>query len=223
MADAYGLRVRNKDKILQIDGDYQCQELVSVSTLTMSSRDDFLPGYHADLTVPSGRENTTIAVSGSSQGVYVKKISPTVFRIYSGNSSDGTRTVKVYVFADPLNNEVGGVGLVVRSRTTGGIVYNSNKRYARILGFVPVSVNVYQAYSGSYPGKSIAIIQSVRPYAIQTTAYAQEFFSGVMRNNGESAYIIEHRHVARAPGQGSRENLYESPQGTYIIVDVTDY
>lgn len=231
MADVVGFRVRNKDKILQIDGSYQCQELVSVNTYTMSSKDNDILGYYAAISVPSGRTNPLVAVSGSSQGVYVKKMSSSVFRIYSGNNLDEARTVKVYIFADPVNASGGGIGLVVRNRVTGNVVYNSNNKYIRILGFTPVSLGLNQSFSTTYSGRNIAIVQSVRPYARKTDTGGPPnqpiglfgFFSGVMKSPDSSTCVIEHRAVASAVGGNVGNTLYTSPWGTYLIVDVTGY
>ncbi|MCU7649483.1 hypothetical protein [Pseudomonas piscis] len=231
MVDLVGFRVRNQNKILQIDGRYENQELVSVDTYVMSSRDNDIFGCYAAVNVPSGRKNPIIAVSGSAQGVYIKRISAGLFYIYSG-SGDDKRTVRVYIFADPYPVSVGGsVGLVVRNRVTGTVVYNSNNKYIRVLGFESVSLGLYKSASATFPGKTIAIIQGVRPYARKTDDGGPPnqpvglfgFFSGIIKSPDTSTYIIEHRGVANAVGGRAGNTLSVSPWGSYLVIDVTGY
>ncbi|MGZ0702527.1 hypothetical protein [Pseudomonas piscis] len=231
MVDLVGFRVRNQNKILQIDGCYENQELVSVDTYVMSSRGNDILGSYAAVNVPSGRKNPVIAVSGSVRGVYIKRISVGLFYIYSGGGIDDKETVKVYVFADPISAAGGGVGLVVRNRVTGAVVYNSNNKYIRVLGFESVSLGIHNSASATFPGKTIAIIQGVRPYARKIDMGGPPnqpvgifgFFSGTIKSPDASTCIIEHRGVASAVGGRANNTLSVSPWGSYLVIDVTGY
>jgi len=238
MADEVGLRVRNKDRVLQIDGEYQNLELVSKATYTIpvESVGGDMWGGRVDIPPPAGRLNVVMAVlTTAAAGVYTVRVG-TTYRIYRG-SLNGSNVVEVtvYFFATPIERDTGGVGLIVRSRVTGAVVYNSNYRYLRILKFAPVDLYVPQnaieppsSASFSFPGKKVAIIQCVRPNARrQTPAGTPQqyigvfgFFGGTMRTDGATNAIIEHRVIGSAVGPWGQSTAFQT-LGTYMIVDVT--
>lgn len=239
MADQVGLRIRNKDRILQIDGEYQNLELVSKSdySIPQNSSTGDMWGASVDIAVPSGRSNVTIAISTTaSTGVYVVKIGESLFRVYRGVPNDATVVFTAYIFATPIERQSFGlVGLVVRSRLTGQVVYNSNYKYLRILRFAPVDLYMpidanappSQAFF-DFPGKTVAIMQCVRPNGRrQNPAGTPQmpisvfgFFGGKMRTNGGSTAIIEHRVIASAIGP-TGSSVASQTFGTYMVIDVT--
>lgn len=239
MVDAVGLRVRNKDRILQIDGEFQNHELVSFGDYTFSNPENIFWRDYVDVPVPPGRTNAIIAVSKADRGVYVKKLNASTFRVFSGNNTTAVSgTVRVYIFAVPIERaSTGLIGLVVRSRITGAVVYNSNFKYLRILSFFPVDLYVAQdanvppaSVSYNFPGKSVAIIQCLRPYARRSTPGGNPqqpigiygFFGGTMKVPDPSTALIEHRVIASAVGPPA-SGLVAMTQGVYLVVDVTSY
>lgn len=239
MAVQVGLRVRNKNRVLQIDGEYKNHELVSVGTYAMASTDNGLWGVFADIPVPPGRTNALIAVSKQDRGVYVKKLNSSTFRIFAGQNTSATSgSVKVYMFAEPIQRaSTGKIGLIVRSRITGQVVYDSSFKYLRILGFVqvnlamPIDANVPPtSASFNYPGKEVAIIQCLRPYGRRQNPSGNPqlpvgvfgFFGGTMRTPDLSTALIEHRVIASAVGPNGSD-VASQTLGAYIVVDVTNY
>lgn len=240
MPDLVGFRVRNQNRILQIDGEYKNLELVSVANYSVSSNDSGLWGRFADVPVPAGRQNVVLAVKCSSErGVYVVRRSAGVFRVYSGDQGSGDISVfTAYIFATPQQS-LGGfaIGLVVRSRITGEVVYNSNYKYMRILSFRPVNLPMPlnaqsppSQDSTTYGAKSVAIIQCVRPYGrrqVQGGTPQQPisifgFFGATMRTPSTNWALIENRVIASAIGP-SGVSTSQRDFGTYMIVDVTGY
>lgn len=239
MAAQVGMRVRNKDRILQIDGEYQNHELVLVADYNLTGTAGGLGGPTADVSVPAGRTNAIIAVAKADRGVYVKKIDASTFRIFAGNNQAGSSgTVRVYMFAVPIERtSTGLVGLVIRSRLTGAVVYNSNYKYLKILKFFTVDLYMPQdanvppsSVSYDFPGKSVAIIQCLRPYGRRQVAGGTPqqpnsvfgFFSGTMRTPVPTTATIEHRVTASAVGPPG-SSVTSMTLGAYIVVDVTSY
>lgn len=242
MAAQVGLRIRNQNQILQIDGEYQNLELVSKTdhSIPVSSPTGDMWGGSIDIAVPAGRSNVTMAVKTTvATGVYVVKIGASIFRVYRGSLSGSNPVVfTAYIFATPIERQSFGlIGLVVRSRLTGSVVYNSNYRYLRILRFAPV--DLYMPIDGlappsvasfSFPGKNVAIMQCVRPNGRrQNPAGTPQmpisvfgFFGGTMRTDGGGVAIIEHRAIASAIGPNG-QSVASQTFGTYMIIDVTGY
>lgn len=240
LADVVGFRVRNQNRVLQIDGEYKNLQLVSVANYSCSTNDSNILGRFADVPVPSGRQNVALAVKcQSANGVYVVRYSASFFRVYSGDGGGGDVSVfTAYIFADPLQS-LGGfpVGLIVRSRTTREVVYNSNYKYLRILAYRPVNLpmplNAQQppsTDSSSYAGKSVAILQCARPYGRRSTPGGNPqqpvgiygFFGSTMRTPQASQALIEHRVIGSSVGPNVT-SAAERPSGVYLIIDVTGY
>lgn len=229
MADLLGFRVRNQNRILQIDGEYKNLEFVMSRTDTMNSKDNNIEGYYTSISIPAGRTNATIAVISQSVGVYVKRQSNSEFRIYSTPSQAG-QVVTFFMFADPTEAPSGGVGLVVRNRYSGEVVYNSNKKYMRVLGFSRVSLQRGQTASFNYPGRTVAIMQSRRPYSRSTETGGSPsqpigifgFQSGTMRSSGGNC-VISHEPAYAGVGGNAGNTLSSSPDGAYLFIDVTGY
>lgn len=228
---AVGLRVRNNGNILQIDGTYQNMELVATGTVAMNT-DDNNNGRYADVFIPAGVNSPVLAVRTDSEGVYVIRYTASNFRVYVGGRTDG-KVVTYYMFGEPTQNYPRGiVGLIVRNESTGQIVYNSNKKYLRVLqpiigGFVPDNSLTY-----NYPGRVVATIQSVRPWQrfLQTGGTQQQpifvitLKSGTMRNPDVSTVNINFRTyntlTGFGGGQQQADGLYEC---NYTVIDVTGY
>lgn len=243
MADQVGLRVRNQNRILQIDGEYQNLELVlkaNYSIPTTSSTGDMW-GASVDVPSPPGRTNVVLAIQTTAPaGVYFVKTGASTFRIYrgSGNGSTDPVLITVYFFAAPLErSSAGGVGIVVRNITTGLVVFNSNYKYLRILQFANVNLTMPQdanvpptTATFSFAGKTLAIVQCVRPNGRrQTTGGPPQqpvgifgFFGGTMRTDGASTATITHRVIASAVGPAGSSSATQT-LGTYMIVDVTGF
>lgn len=239
MADRVGLRIRNSSRIVQIDGEYKNHELVSVGTYAMSTVDSGLWGAYVDIAVPPARSNALIAVSKADRGVYVKKINQNTFRVFAGqNTASTSGSVKVYIFAEPIQRpSTGLLGLIVRSKLTGDVVYNSNYRYLRILGFVSVDLYMPQdanvppsSATFNYPGKEVAIIQCLRPYGRRQSPGGNPqlpigifgFFGGTMRTPDPTTALIEHRVIAAAVGPPGTDVAAQT-LGAYIVVDVSNF
>ena len=230
-----GLKIRNANQILQIDGNYQNMELVSKSTFTINQTENDIRGRFIDVGIPGGRKNAVIACSEGTLGVYVIRKNATTFRIYStGDSVPPDKTVVVYMFAAPLTTtNTGGIGLKVRNRTTGEVVYNSVNKYLRILDFINVSLASNAGYTTpSYSGKTVAVVQCLRPWG-RTTANGGPpnqpigifgFNGGTMLvNNSNSTVNITNRPLYSAVGGAVGNTAWNQPSGTYLIVDVTGF
>lgn len=243
MSDIVGIAVRNQNRILQIDGEYQNHELVYKAEYTVpdwDSTNDMWGGF-IDVIVPPNRENVVMAIKTlAPSGLYTIKISNTSYRIYRGSTNplSGGIPVTVYFFATPIeNNQPGGIGIVVRSRTSGKIVFNSNYRYLRILQFAPVDLYVPQnaqdppsTATFSFVDKTVAIVQCVRPNGRRQTPGGTPqqpisifgFFSGTMRTDGAGTATITHRVISSAIGPWG-SSVASQTFGTYMIIDVTGY
>lgn len=229
-----GFRVRNQNKILQIDESYSNMTLYSSNTYTMNQSDQSIFGYYVDISTAS-LVNPVLATSGNE--CYIKKIGSSLFRVYSGQSLYNYLTVRVWIFAKPANISGGGFpGLVIRNPITGEVVFNSNYRYMRVIEVFNVSLGVRTnatqpnpSASRNYPGKTIAVIQQLRCHGRQTAQVGATggqgiyaFFSGVMTATGPNV-TITNRAVASAIGANVGGSTTSQPSGSYLIIDVTGY
>lgn len=227
---AVGLRVRNSSNILQIDGTYQNLELYATGTITMNLDDNNL-GAYAEVACPAGKFSPVLAVKTASEGVFVIRHSASVFRIYVG-ARVYTKTVTYYLFTESGPVSPGGVGLIVRNENTGAVVYNSNKKYLRVLQPVVGAIAVDGSLSYSFPGKSIAIVQGLRPNYRNITSggpVGQPVFvitlkSGTMRTPDASTAVLDYRTFITLTGFGSIAPSTDAMGNcNYLIVDVTGY
>lgn len=240
MADLVGFRVRNASRVLQIDGEYQNLELISKASYATSTNNGGLWGRYADVPVPAGRSNVVLAVSSTSErGLYVVRINASTFRVYSGDQGSGTiSSFTAYMFATPIQPGSGfSIGLIVRSRITGEVVYNSNFKYLKVLSFRPVNLPMPlnaqsppSVDSSLYQGKSVAIVQCGRPYGRRQVPGGTPqqpigifgFFGATMRTPIPSQALIENRVIASAIGP-SGTSTAQVDTGTYLVIDVTEY
>lgn len=243
MVDVVGFAVRNQNRILQIDGEYQNHELLSISNHSIGAwgTTNDMWGTSVDIAPPPGRANVILAIKTTAPaGVYVVRISASVYRVYRGigNPLNDVISFTAYFFATPIERIAsGGVGLVVRNRITGNVVFNSNYRYLRIMQFAPVDLympidaNVPpSSASFSFPGKTLAVVQCVRPNGRrQNDAGTPQqpisvfgFFSGTMRTDGGDTATITHRVISTAIGPRGT-SVASQTFGTYMIIDVTGY
>ncbi|UOL48387.1 hypothetical protein [Pseudomonas phage Almagne] len=229
MVDTVGFRVRNQDRVLQIDGTYTNMEFKSKGTLTPSQQSNDILGYFADVQSPS--PTAVIAVVGQGDGVYVKKMPNGNFRVYAGRSLPSQVTPFTYYIFDKASNTDlgGGFGFVVRSRITGQVVFNSNRRYLRILDMINATVLPDESSTFSYPGKSIAPIQCRKSYyRIHSPGGAPNqpvliigWKNSCIRNLSTSSFNVWNRGTHSAQVGGNQYYSDSVPFVSYIVVDVT--
>lgn len=240
---AVGLRIRNQGNILQIDGTYQNMELVS-SGAVVTSQIDSNEGAFADIAIPAGVANPVIATRANGLGVFVKRQSNQIYRVFSGGNETST-TVWFYIFGEPTQARPSGqVGLIVRNEFTNQIVYNSNKKYMRVMEQINTDVSfaltanaggsqnsyIYREYNNS---RVVAVIQNTRPYqreqnvggTPQLPISVFSFRSGTTRQTVPYNMVLETRTYSAktlvgAGGQPSVDGQYSA---SWTIVDVTGY
>lgn len=226
---AHGLRIRRQnDSRIQIDETFANLELVTSGTLTFSGLES-----SKSIAAPSGRTNVVIALRPTTAGTTacVVKATGGGFTVYKGGS-DGA--VAYHLFADPLNTPTPDkVGLVVRNRATGKIVYNSNYKYLKILDAFPVSLALGQSLTKSYDSsKVVALIACLVPWnhyeqsvLIQGTyRLAVDIRYCHMRRVSNASFVLAHEPTVSAGGAGAgSEYTYNNsqPQGFFLVADVT--
>lgn len=229
MVDQVGFRVRNQNRILQIDGTYSNLEFKSKGTLTPASQDNNVLGYYADVQPPSA--NAIMAVVGQGDGVYIKKLANGNYRVYSGRSLPSQVTPFTYYFFDKASSSAsgGGVGFVVRSRITGQVVYNSNRKYLRILDFINATVLPNESATWNYPGKTIAVVQCRKSfYRIHSPSGSPTqpvmvigWNNSCIRNLSASSFNAWNRGTHAVTAGGNQFYSDSVPFVSYIVVDVT--
>ena len=223
-----GFRLVNANGIIQIDERYSNYELVAHGTTSVP-----LSPLYTEVFIPNSDVDSIIAIR-SVDWCLTTRPANNRFSISRSSESNGPVSVEYFIFGKPLPNISGGIGLIIRNTKTGQVVYNSNKKYLRVLGFDKRSVAIGGVYSKSFPNKKIAVVQCVRP-----KGYTQEvitipgtsqpvtilrIYSGCSRISGNSTINISNLLVAggQSPGnQGSGSGDW--PTSDYLFIDVTGY
>lgn len=162
----YGLRVKNVNGFLQIDGTYSNLALVERITLSATNKAGGPNGLIWFVTRDfPGYVTPTIAVSSTSTAVlWTGQMVGGVFRVtfWAVNTS----AFEVYVFDVASRGQRFNInyGLIVKNKTTGQIVFDSRMKYMRILDVIAGSSNDggFNVISRSYPGlQKVAVVQSI--------------------------------------------------------------
>jgi hypothetical protein len=224
-----GMRIRNNGNILQVDGNYQNMEVSAQGTATTSGSYGGTSEMYADIPIPSGRGNSLLAVYGATAAVYCKKQDANTFRVFSQASTPATFTY--YLFSTPQAVS-GGVGLKIRNNTTGAVLFNSRYKYLRVLDYLTGTLAIDSAISRQYPGKKVAIIQTLRPFHIkidsggtsQQPAGVFTFRSGQMTNPQSDTATVTFgiSFVFGGPVQVTPVANGMNSIG-YLVIDVTGY
>lgn len=236
----YGLRIKNVNGFLQIDGTYANLALVEKLTLTATSVAGGPNGriYFVTRDFP-GYTNAAIALSvPSSVAVcWTGQLINGVLRVTFWATTQTPFEVYVFDVASrgqkfPIN-----YGLLVKNKTTGAVVFDSRMKYMRVLDVVSgKSTNgSFPTVDRNYPAsKKIAIIQSIfwawsfyqvipndpiDPDAIAVIS------ASCISKPGSNAARFEQVQMYNNSGRISSNpepNTYCSSY-SYIVIDVSDY
>lgn len=228
-----GFRVRNKDRIVQIDGLYKNHALLykaTVQPLESVFGDNSL--RYIDIPIPASKFTPLVALRCDFACFYTQ-VNETIFRIFSRRtpSTETPPTVEVFVFGDPPSEvPPGAVGLRVRSKLTGEIVFDSNYKYLKVLGHyvnreTPVSDPI------KFPGRKVAVVQGVRSYGAFTDrsgfVIIDSTYSGIITTPTQDSALYRYAIVRsfNLPWDGGSYPRYDfsSHANSYMVVDVTGF
>ena len=229
-----GVRIRNSNLITVIDDRYfnlmLRQKIVGLGpTYNPANRE-----YHCVVTITCSRDALlAYRVNGGWAGItnYVlqSETSRTIdMTSYSGFSLD------IYVFDLPEFALIkGGIGFIVRNRTTGKKVFDSRGRYMKILGYLDVNVLPNSGNYNIFTGfDKLPAVVPVQPYLYDWAGTFDTGSGSVAESGGDSmqtivsgnnifAKIEEWRYKTGGGTGGSYGNL--SGSKLLMFLDVTGY
>lgn len=229
-----GLRIRNNGNILQIDGTYRNSELIQKGTLALNQSDVNGRGWFGSISLPASKSMTFIAFRAASPGIYWQLQNATTMQVFSGSKAPTPQPpdITYYIFGEPDIPISGGVGLIVRNAATGQVAYNSRKKYLRILQPINQQIPVDSGLTLTYPGKTVAICQCMRPtrWKVDTGGTPQQpifvlsLASGTMATPDAQTAVILNRTTETYTGfGGNTTQIVNMLDAAYLIVDVTGY
>lgn len=203
-------------------------EFKSKGTLTPSQTNNDALGYFSDVQPPS--PNAVMAVIGGGDGVYIKKIPNGNYRVYAGRNLPSQVTPFTYYFFDKAASSGlgGGIGFLVRSSVTGQVVYNSNRRYLKILQYINDTILPDDSRTWDFPGKTIAVIQCRKSfYRIHSPSGTPTqpitvigWKNSCIRNLSASSFNVWNRGTHAVNSGGNQFYSDSVPYVSYIVVDV---
>lgn len=225
------ITIRNANSFVQIDSNFKNMELLYKSSIVLTSQDAM--GVYADIGLPAGRSGLLVAVrdTTNSGGCHTRMQAVNVMRIYADQGALN-RTVTVYLFASISDDTLPKVPkVVIRDPATGRVIFSSTKRYLKVLGVFAGNLEKDQETSATFPGKTIAIIQCMRPeYERLTTggtptqpSFTILLHKGLMRVNGDTAYVKNGLSRMFTSLGGGVNNEFTISPARYIYIDVTGY
>lgn len=160
----YGLKIKNANGYLMVDGTYSNLALRSAGAFDMSNADQMTNGAYFKSFQVAG-QNPVVALAGSTLALVLN--SSLVGGVLTVVIVAPTRTnIPYYVFD---NANLGSrfntnYGLVVKNVNTGQVVFDSRCRYMRILDVITSNDANWTAVSRSYAGlaSAVAVVQSSR-------------------------------------------------------------
>ncbi|MFK0309738.1 hypothetical protein ACIQUF_00700 [Pseudomonas sp. NPDC090233] len=236
----YGLRIKNANGFVQIDGTYANLALVEKLTLTATSQAggpngiiyfitrDF-PGYTTATIALSMPNNVAVCWSG--------QLINGVLRVTFWATTQNPFEVYVFDVASRGQRFAINYGLVVKNKATGAVVFDSRMKYMRVLEAVSgkSTDGSFPTTDRSYPAlKKVAVIQSVfwawsfhqvipndptDPSAIATIAASciSKPSATMVRLQGVQTYNNANR-LSSNPVPNTYCSSYH-----YIMLDVSDY
>lgn len=231
--DAVGFRVRNKDKILQIDGQYKNHALLQKVTLQPTNQvfgDNSL--RYIDIPIPQSSTIPLLALRCDFYCFYTMADAST-YRIFTKRtpSTEAPPTVDVYIFGDPpATTASGGIGFRVRNQVSGAVVFDSNYKYLRVLGYY-TNTSATPSSPITFPGRKVALVQGVRSYGAfkdrSGFVVIDSTYSGVMSTPSESAAVYQYIIVRsfNLPWDGGSYPRYDysSLSNSFMVIDVTNF
>lgn len=236
-----GFRAVNQGTgFVQIDGTYKNLCLRSKGTISVST--NYGGAYRAEVTLPSN--NAIVAFSGGNFSLsWVTKVSG---QIQVRLITDQPRTITYYIFDDPANGQTYNInyGLIVRNPSTGETVFDSRKKYLKILDTIAGNAQL-GAWPGtasrSYSGRTIALMVCTSRYEFKGEVIGSETGPGGGDGPGQGYALNEKRHAFTVANGTVQFNFTETnvvypisaPWNTppvqnqtryaYLIIDVTGY
>jgi len=234
----YGLRVKNVNGFVQIDGSYANLALVEILSLTATTqaggpngvvwivRRNF-PGYITPTIAIAANNNVAVCCSG--------RIVNGVWQVTFWAS---TRTAfQVYVFDEASRGTRFNIdyGLMVKNKTTGAVVFDSRMKYMRVIDVIAGTSDDFKAVIRSYPNaKKVAVVQGlfwaysfhqiVPDDPVDPTAIASILASASYNPTANSMTldVMSVYENANRLSQNPIPNWY-CPTYSYLVLDVSDF
>ncbi|WP_236233202.1 hypothetical protein [Pseudomonas tohonis] len=228
MADI-GVRLRgNSGEFLQVDGEYANMALSHKGSFTTSA------------VVYTSWRSGSVTISGAKSPVIAIRCSTTWFlssTVIDGSTytytiaTQGAATVEYWIFDEPdYSIGSGPVGLRIRNRNTGLVVFDSRKKYMKVIDFF--STASYADVTKNYPGKIPAVVISFRGYAYKTVVvrvgnqffYQQQADSLVSRTSNTDLFVRLMTYFSSNPSTTPIPTGYDitAIYSTVTVVDVAD-
>lgn len=220
---AIGLYIRNENNIIQIDENYQNLELIQKGGFSGSS------GPNGTETVAFPSDATAIIAVVCTSGAVSWNIGQAgILTIYfQGSNVAG----EYFIFSRArTTTPLPKIGVVIRNKNTGAVVFSSNRRYMRVVDYRSGTLAVNGSVVLSYGSRKVAVAAGVRPYS-----FRQRFMGGgsfpITQRTWSGARLI-----AAAQGtvnyafmtvkeQSLQGNLggadYEFNNYSFMVIDVT--
>lgn len=233
LMEIVGLRVRNKDRVVQIDGMYKNHALLKKQTVqpTESVFGDNSLRY-VDIQIPPTKNLPLVALR-SDFACFYTMVDINTIRVFTKRTpaTDPPPQADVYIFGDPPAAAApGSIGLRVRSNITGEVVYDSTYKYLRVLGhYVDTTASLDNPLK--FPGKKVAVVQGVRSYGAfkdrSNFIVIDSIYSGVITTIGLDAVSYRYLLVRsfNLPWDGGSYPRYDfsSRANSFTVIDVTGY
>ncbi|AGL85554.1 hypothetical protein [Pseudomonas protegens] len=225
-----GFRVRNQNRAIQIDSRFRNHCLLSQGRVVPATSGEFGNIKYTDVPMPQSSTPQIVAIRGNNPTFYV--MNGQYVRIFSVTNTGAPQGfADYYIFGTPNSDEGGKPGMRIRNRHTGETVYNSLRKYIRILN----SSALPGANTGSIQvGRKCALIQNTRGYGARKQRTGPN--GTIVIEDVKSTFIItptdntwEHRSGIVAninrpwDGQGFAEYNFSQFQASVTIIDVTGY
>lgn len=227
-----GLQIFNDSGFIQIDANYLNMELKSKGSAVIGPSNMANGGSTiGKVSFSVGGENPSIAfISSGMAACYLASRSGSTFTFEIYNGENANNTVEWFVFDNSNNDGAGNSGLQVFN-AVGRLVFDSNKKYLRVLDYWERSASALE--SRSYPGKRVAVMMCDYGYRFVVQNSPSNPGSNTMKflqsqldcartsNDTLSIQLLPTWTNANAPYHGE-QNFVEGP-ARWLVVDVTNF
>lgn len=228
-----GFRLKNSARSIQIDSQFRNHCLLAKGRVTPSQTGDFDSSLRfEDVPLPLSTTPCIVAIRANNPAFYVM-VEGHAVRLFSKTRTMEPRGwVDYFIFGTPFADPGGRPGLRIRNRLTGETVYNSLRKYLRVI----------RTYTGNEQnsgeigaGRVCALVQNLRSYGARKQKAAgtngsiiiEDVKSSTIKTPTDNSW--EHRSgtVAQATrpwdGMSFHEYNYQQAQRSVTVIDVTDF
>lgn len=229
---ALGLRVRNANGFVQIDGNYRNSALVAKYTVNPSAASNANGMYITDLTIPYGIYPVLVGhTPGGSNSMAFSLLSRTgnswTYRILTTTRA----AIEVYHFDNmSIAKITGTVGIRVRNATTGEVVFDSRCKYMRIIDTNYGVGNNHVAVDRTYGIAKVGIMQAMRFMTSPSEALPGNpplilatIIQSVFSASGGRAWTGTAPVIVLGPAQNVSAFNFENWSWGYLMLDLSNF